>query len=129
MPCVGPVVAAAKKPAKTAAKKSTPKAAQKAAAKTAPAPAPAPAAAPPAASASMSGDPMYPIVDRTPWGILALVLGILALGGVGTIIAGVISKRHMTRDIIIGVLQLVIPFLGWAWGLVWGILIFVKGNK
>ena len=119
--------------AKKAAKKSSspaPKAAKSSGAKPAKAPAAAPAPAPaPAPAAASSGDPIYPIVDRTPWGILALILGILALGGVGTIIAGVISKKHMTRDIVFGVLQIVIPFAGWLWGLVWGILIFVKGNK
>jgi hypothetical protein len=70
---------------------------------------------------------MYPTVERTPWGIIALVLGIFALGGIGTIIAGVISKENLVRDIVIGVLQLLIPIVGWIWGLVWGILIFVKG--
>lgn len=71
---------------------------------------------------------MYPTVARNPYGIVALVLGIIGLGGVGTIIAGVISKENVTRDVIIGILQIVIPFAGWAWGLVWGILIFVKGT-
>lgn len=75
----------------------------------------------------MAGD-LVPIVDRTPWGIVALILGIFALGGVGTIIAGVIDKRNTVRDVIFGVLQLLIPVLGWIWGLIWGILIFVKGR-
>lgn len=133
---------AAKKPAKTAAKKSAPKAAPKAPPKAAPkatakttaapaaaAPAPAPTPAPaPSAAPAASRDAIYPIVDRSPWGIVALVLGIIGLGGVGTIIAGAISKQHMARDIIFGILQLV-PIVGQAWGLVWGILIFVKGNK
>jgi hypothetical protein len=94
--------------------------------KTAPAPvmaAPEPVAVPSAA------DPMYPIVDRTPWGIIALILGIIGLGGVGTIIAGCVNKRHMGRDIAFGIVQIIVPILGWLWGLVWGILIFVKGNK
>lgn len=69
---------------------------------------------------------MYPTVERTPWGIVALVLGIIGLGGVGTIIAGAVSKENLVRDIVIGILQLIIPFVGWIWGLVWGILIFVK---
>ncbi len=69
---------------------------------------------------------MYPTVERNPWGIVALVLGIVGLGGVGTIIAGVIAKDNLVRDVIVGILQLVIPIVGWIWGLVWGILIFVK---
>lgn len=69
---------------------------------------------------------MYPTVERTPWGIVALVLGIVGLGGVGTIIAGVIGKENVARDVIVGILQLVIPVLGWIWGLIWGILIFAR---
>ncbi len=71
---------------------------------------------------------MYPTVARTPYGIVALVLGIIGLGGVGTIIAGVVSKENVTRDVIIGIVQVIVPILGWIWGLVWGILIFVKGT-
>ncbi len=69
-----------------------------------------------------------PNVERMPWGLASLILGIFMLGGVGTIISGVISKENMVRDIVIGVLQLVIPFLGQIWGLVWGILIFVRSS-
>lgn len=69
-----------------------------------------------------------PNVERMPWGLVSLILGIFALGGVGTIISGVISKENVVRDVIIGVLQLVIPILGQIWGLIWGILIFVRGS-
>lgn len=71
---------------------------------------------------------LVPVVERKPWGIVALILGIIGLGGVATIIAGVIAKENLARDIIIGILQIIIPFLGWLWGLVWGILIFVKST-
>ncbi len=71
---------------------------------------------------------MIPAVQRTPWGIVSLILGIVGLGGVATIIAGVLDKGNLVRDVVIGVLQLVIPFVGWIWGLVWGILIFVKSD-
>lgn len=67
-----------------------------------------------------------PSVDQTPWGIVALILGIFGLGGVGTIIAGVIDGKNLVRDIVNGILQLVIPFVGWLWGLIWGILIFLR---
>lgn len=124
-----------------ASTKTTTKTAAKPAAKTAAKPkaakAPAPKASEPEAAAmpapahtpAASGTSIVPIVDRNPWGILALVLGIVGLGGVGTIIAGVKDGRHKGRDITFGVLQLVILFAGSLWGLVWGILIFVKGNK
>ncbi len=69
-----------------------------------------------------------PHVERTPWGIVALVLGIVGLGGIGTIIGGVLDKSNTVRDVIIGVLQLVIPVVGWIWGLVWGILIFMDSS-
>ncbi|MGB0653099.1 MAG: hypothetical protein ACPGQL_07840 [Thermoplasmatota archaeon] len=69
-----------------------------------------------------------PSVPRNWEGIVALVLAIVGLGGVGTIIAGIRDGSNVVRDIIFGVLQLIIPFLGWLWGLIWGILIFVKGD-
>ena len=125
---------AATKPAtKTATKTTTTRTTTKAApAKTVMAPDPAPTTTA-ATTASSSGNAttssIVPIVDRSPWGILALVLGILMLGGVGTIIAATQDKRRMTRDIVFGVLQIIVPFAGQVWGLVWGILIFVKGNK
>lgn len=124
-----------------AATKSSPKAATKTTTKTASKPAtakaakttltPDPVATPSTTSTTTTTgrDAPYPIVDRNPWGILALVLGIVGLGGVGTIIAGVQDGRHKGRDITIGILQIVILFVGSVWGLVWGILIFVKGNK
>lgn len=115
---------AARKPAKSVPKKAAPK---KVAAKATPAKTAAKAAPVPPA-ADVVRDAIYPIVDRTPWGIVALVLGIVGLGGIGTILTGVINGRHVARDITFGILQF-IPFLGNLWGLVWGILIFAKGNK
>lgn len=69
-----------------------------------------------------------PTVQRSPWGILCLILNIVPIPGVGTIVAGVVSKENMTRDIIKGILQIVIPFLGWIWGIIDGIRIFMKSS-
>jgi len=66
-----------------------------------------------------------PSVQRVPWGIICLLLDCI-LFGIGTIIAGIINDRIST--IIIGVLQLVIPFVGWLWSIIWGVLIFVKSR-
>ncbi len=71
---------------------------------------------------------MIPNVSRNWEGIVALILGIVGLGGVGTIIAGIRDGSNTVRDIIIGVIQLLIPLVGNLWGLVWGILIFVKSK-
>lgn len=56
------------------------------------------------------------------------VLGIVGLGGVGTIVAGVISKNDVAMHVIRGILQIVIPFLGWLWGFIDGIRIFLKST-
>lgn len=67
-----------------------------------------------------------PSVDQAPWGIVSLILGIFGLGGVGTIISGIVDGSNVVRDVVNGILQLVIPFVGWIWGLIWGILIFLR---
>ncbi|KAI3632884.1 hypothetical protein MIR68_008959 [Amoeboaphelidium protococcarum] len=53
---------------------------------------------------------------------LTLVLGILNLVffGIGTIIAGVVNNS--LADVVIGILQLLIPFVGWVWSVIWGVL-------
>ena len=64
---------------------------------------------------------------KTPGsGMLSLVLGIVdcIFFGIGTIIAGALDGS--VADIIIGVLQLVLPFVGWIWSIVWGILMIVR---
>lgn len=69
-----------------------------------------------------------PQTQRSPMGIVCLVLGIVGLGGLGTIIAGVMGKSDVTTHVIRGILQLVIPFLGWLWGFIDGIRIFIKST-
>jgi hypothetical protein len=44
--------------------------------------------------------------------------------GIGVIIAGVMTNN--TVDIVIGVLQLVLFFVGWIWAVIWGILMMVR---
>jgi hypothetical protein len=71
-----------------------------------------------------------PSVQRSPEGILALVLCIL-LGGVGTIIVGAMHKGPDQKDIIItGVIQFVLGFviIGYIWALVWGIMTFARSQ-
>jgi hypothetical protein len=29
-------------------------------------------------------------------------------------------------DIVIGILQFVLPFVGWIWGIVWGVLMIIR---
>lgn len=67
-----------------------------------------------------------PTVERSPWGILCLILDIVPIPGIGTIIAG--AKTSDVKNIIFGILQAVIPVIGWIWGIVWGILIFLKST-
>jgi hypothetical protein len=78
---------------------------------------------------SMALSDNVPTVTRSPIGILALILNIV-LPGIGTIVAGVIAKESMVRDIIIGVLQLVLSglLIGWIWSVIWGVLIFQKSS-
>jgi len=64
---------------------------------------------------------------KTPGnGSLGLILGIIncIFFGVGTIIAGALEGS--VADIIIGVLQLVLLFIGWIWSVVWGVLMIVR---
>jgi len=60
---------------------------------------------------------------------LYLILGIvnIFIFGLGMIIIG--ALRNDTADLIIGVLQLVLPFVGWVWALIWGVLIILKAVK
>ena len=57
---------------------------------------------------------------------LYLILGVLncLLFGIGMIIIGAISGD--TANLLIGVLQLLLPFVGWLWAIVWGVLIVMK---
>jgi hypothetical protein len=45
------------------------------------------------------------------------------LFGVGTIIGGVLDNN--LPDVAIGLLQLCVPFVGWLWSIIWGILMIL----
>lgn len=70
-----------------------------------------------------------PTVKRNPTGILALVLCIL-LGGIGTIIIGVMEKKQNVW--VLGIIQFVVTVItfgiGWIWALIWGIIVFVRST-
>ncbi|KAL7069217.1 hypothetical protein ACR3K2_04740 [Cryptosporidium serpentis] len=55
-----------------------------------------------------------------------VLLGILncIIFGLGMIIIGVMNND--ASDIVTGILQLCIPFVGWIWAIVWGILIISR---
>lgn len=57
--------------------------------------------------------------------ILQLAMAILNLFffGVGVIVCGALNNDLI--DVVIGILQLVIPFVGWAWSVLWGILMIL----
>lgn len=74
----------------------------------------------------MGLDEHIPKVERNPFGILCLILNIIPFPGLGTIIAG--AKTSDTKNIIFGILQIIIPVVGWIWAVVWGVLIFMKSN-
>ncbi len=71
-----------------------------------------------------------PTVKRNPTGILALVLCIL-LGGIGTIIIGVMEKKQNVW--ILGIIQIVVTIvtfgIGGLWALIWGIMVFVRSTN
>ena len=118
-------MATKKAAAKSAPAKSASKPAAKAPAKAAaPKADPAPMAAP-AASASSGGFFAIPVVQRSPTGILALVLCILA-SGIGTIVVGIMEKK--TNVWVLGIIQLVLWPIGHLWAIIWGILVFVRST-
>lgn len=47
--------------------------------------------------------------------------------GVGTLALGIMNDS--LEDVFIGVLQLFLPIVGWAWSIVWGILIIHEKSK
>ena len=57
---------------------------------------------------------------------LYLIFGILNcfIFGLGMIIIGAMSGDN--ANLLIGVMQLLLPFVGWIWGVVWGILIIMR---
>ncbi|HUR26469.1 MAG TPA: hypothetical protein VM327_10695 [Candidatus Thermoplasmatota archaeon] len=73
-----------------------------------------------------------PTVKRTPNGILAIILCVVA-GGLGTIIVGAIDDRGNDKKniILVGALQLVGTLLlgaGWIWAIVWGVMVFMRSS-
>ncbi|PHJ25682.1 transmembrane protein [Cystoisospora suis] len=60
--------------------------------------------------------------DKTTY----ILLGVLncLIFGLGMIIIG--AMKNDTVDLLTGVFQLILPFVGWVWGLIWGILIVMK---
>ena len=64
-------------------------------------------------------------VPKTDSRGMDIVLGVVNLifFGIGTIIAGILSNDM--ADIVIGVCQLFIPFVGWVWSVIWGILMIL----
>lgn len=69
-----------------------------------------------------------PKLERSPWGILCLILNIVPYAGIGSIIAGVKAKENM--QLIKGIIQLLTGWLliGWIWSIIDGILMFMKSE-
>ena len=117
-------MAAAKKPAaKKAATKTTTAAKPRAAPAPVREPEPTPAAAPAATTVPAYGFFDVPTIEKSPWGILALILNIIP-GGVGTIIAG--AKAASGGQIVKGIIQFVLLWtvLAWVWSIIDGVRIF-----
>lgn len=60
--------------------------------------------------------------DRT-WQIVLGVINCFFFG-VGVMIAGCMDNNM--ADVLIGVAQLLIPFVGWLWAIIWGILMIIN---
>lgn len=69
-----------------------------------------------------------PTVQRSPHGILCLILNIIPAGGIGTIIAGVTVKDN--GQIVKGVIQFLLTWIliGWIWSIIDGIRIFMRST-
>ncbi|VWU53174.1 conserved protein, unknown function [Hepatocystis sp. ex Piliocolobus tephrosceles] len=60
---------------------------------------------------------------------LNIILGVVNLFffGIGLIVLGVVYNN--VDDIILGILQLFLPVIGWIWAIIWGILIIIRNSK
>lgn len=58
-----------------------------------------------------------------------IILGIINLFffGFGTMIAGFLENDM--ADVLIGIGQLLIPFIGWIWSVLWGVLMLIQGMR
>ncbi|EGC34932.1 hypothetical protein DICPUDRAFT_55483 [Dictyostelium purpureum] len=65
-----------------------------------------------------------PVLEKN----VMIICGILDffLFGIGTIILGALDDCNIWC-VLIGVLQLCLPFVGWFWSIIWGVLILIKG--
>jgi hypothetical protein len=58
--------------------------------------------------------------------ILCVNYLLIPLSGIGTIILGVLRENLWV--VVAGVLQLCLPFVGWIWSIIWGVLIIKKAG-
>lgn len=61
--------------------------------------------------------------------LLCVILNFIPfLAGIGTIIAGVTDKTNVARDVVVGILQLVLTFalIGWIWSIVWAVVMLKR---
>ncbi|EWM23513.1 hypothetical protein Naga_100352g1 [Nannochloropsis gaditana] len=71
-------------------------------------------------------DGEVPALPLRWWGLFAGILNFFFFGW-GTILAGVRSDRPTT--IFIGVLQFILPVVGWIWSMVWGYLLISRAEQ
>ncbi|AFZ81333.1 uncharacterized protein BEWA_007420 [Theileria equi strain WA] len=60
-------------------------------------------------------------IEGEPWKVYALGVINMVLFGWGMILSGFMN--NCAEDVIIGLMQFIIPFVGWIWAIFWGILI------
>eukprot|EP01133_Synstelium_polycarpum_P008006 gene8006-9405_t len=77
----------------------------------------------------MSKDNFMPSAIPSLESNIMIICGILDffLFGIGTIILGVLDNCNVWC-VIIGILQLCIPFVGWLWSIIWGVIILMKDS-
>lgn len=70
--------------------------------------------------------PTPPSADQKVTYVLLGVLNCI-LFGVGMMVIGCITND--TVSILIGLFQLVLPFVGWVWAIIWGVLIVLRSTQ